>query len=292
MLSGAGRVACAMMLHPGRVESSAAAALPALRVLLRQAAATRLTVQRLRHKLLADGVHLGQLGGVHNACRARAGKCVREHHVSAQLHQKQMLLRWVLSEEGARVRAKSHWQWPPLLVPKRRLKQLANQPHTPLHSLRAPLLEKSKRRRSGSTMEPFWLTWSPSTCGKPKQGRGCCCTWQLDSLRGGTGGPVPSTASSGKAMGRTTHAPKPAHLAQRVVEHVGEGVVGHDLVAPRIVHPAARWGGWLRVCACGRTLVDQSGGSGSVHGLASRPLAHLPAARHCSCSTDPSCCLF
>ncbi len=31
--------------------------------------AVNLTLLRLRHKLLADGVHLRQLGGVNNACR-------------------------------------------------------------------------------------------------------------------------------------------------------------------------------------------------------------------------------
>ncbi len=86
----------------------------------------------------------------------------------------------------------------------------------------------------------FLLTWSPSRAGmeaalQGSAGATCtACLWP----HGGTCQSLP-TAPLAEAFNRLCSSTATApHLAQRVVEHVGEGVVGHDLVAPAVVHPA------------------------------------------------------
>lgn len=72
----------------------------------------------------------------------------------------------------------------------------------------APLLAKSKRRRSGSTTDPFWLTWSPSTC----VGVGGWCTHASWFRSHGTGDD--GRAHAGAAAGTPRHMSTPTCAAR------------------------------------------------------------------------------
>ena len=202
-------------------------------------AAKARTLLRLRDELLADGVDLSQLSGVHHACTQqhtgactacgpRAGQRVQRSrrtctHTSAAVPAG----RQASSASGA---AAARLDIP--AVPGSSCPPLPNhcQPHPPTHSAppRPPLLEKSKRRRSGSTMEPFWLTWSPSTCGQWRCHAGAASGGGLRQAGGARAQRVGAEGTKGWLGMPRTHSRPVAHSPALLVTADGRHTPSHS----------------------------------------------------------------